>query len=133
MSARNISFIQQYPYHIFGMRFDDQKRKVFVKYPPPPYAEDGAVLYEQALENMFDPMSDWKDYHVRIKGKASDYKTAEEKCESLKTSITALTMESDASVESMEKKAAENIKQMQLFKNTALLKASFGQKSSMIL
>ncbi|CAB0043256.1 unnamed protein product [Trichogramma brassicae] len=61
----------------------------------------------------------------------ADYETAAEKCESLKTSITALTMESDASVETMEKKAAENIKQMQLSKKAALVKASFNQKSSL--
>ncbi|CAB0033152.1 unnamed protein product, partial [Trichogramma brassicae] len=40
-------------------------------------------------------------------------------------------MESDASVETMEKKAAENIKQMQLSKQAALVKASFNQKSSL--
>lgn len=86
-----LSFEELYPYHVVefihpGKRpkvrnvdivatkwiiVDDKKKKLFVKYPPPPYTSNTRNELDAALENLSDAPSFWQSYTAQLKGKAS--------------------------------------------------------------
>lgn len=50
---------------------DDKKKKLFVKYPPPPYTSVIRSELDRALEYLSDAPSSWQTYTIQLKGKAS--------------------------------------------------------------
>lgn len=50
---------------------DDIKKRLSVKYPPPPYTGSTRNELDEALEKLSDAPSAWQTYTVKLKGKAS--------------------------------------------------------------
>uniref|UniRef100_A0ABD2W7X3 DUF4806 domain-containing protein n=1 Tax=Trichogramma kaykai TaxID=54128 RepID=A0ABD2W7X3_9HYME len=85
-----------------------------VKYPSPPYTDKSWAMYNDHLKYHIDALSDWKEYSIRIKGKAANIEEANEKLKLLNTEDTAFTMGSDENSNDAEKTAMKKIKQSQL-------------------
>lgn len=93
MATEDLTYKLTYPYHIVEfisagrkprnksidivcttwMFYDNKKKKMVVKYPSPPYTDESWVMYNDHLKYQFDALSDWKEYSIRIKGKAGKH------------------------------------------------------------
>ncbi|KAL7301974.1 hypothetical protein TKK_0005564 [Trichogramma kaykai] len=122
--AADMTYLLTYPYHIVEfisagrkprnksidivcsswMSWDNKKKKMFVKYPPPPYSTESWEMYNDHLKLQFEALSEWKEYSIKIRGKATNMDEANEKLKLLNTEDTVLTMESDQNSNEVEKK-----------------------------
>ncbi|XP_057324627.1 uncharacterized protein LOC130667156 [Microplitis mediator] len=83
------------------------------QFMPGPYDQSKHKLLQSMIKKSEDPLPDWPDYPVEIRGRPANFKEAEERLNILKTKPDAFTTDNDESVKLQilkEKKSLTKIK-----------------------
>ncbi|XP_046489079.1 putative leucine-rich repeat-containing protein DDB_G0290503 [Neodiprion pinetum] len=86
-----------------------QTGKLVVKFMPPPYLDETSDLLHHLVRTLSDPIDDWPEYNVQLKGGAESYEDAETRLQVLDAKDYAFTTDAD---EAPEAKASEIVRQL---------------------